>query len=342
MENVNTDILTTGITAQSLQTVNGMVVVNCMVAIVIDNASKHAFKDQMAWIYLVTSVIISLGVCLFVNRRKTGRAVFLALLAVFPVYIGTTGANTILSSYSSKQDDAAKTQVPNQSSMIELPAFLQTKSWWLDDVIEEANQNAAEKTEEADLATKEKNDVATSSEKKLDAINEQMDEIIKTPQKAIQIAENIKEITGDAKRNLNKQTGGNLQTGPLPKQTPNTSNQNSVVSNQNSKAMSSPVTEVFTKVKPEDFQKAKDLEKQGFQFILSNNFSKAKDSFAECENSYPRYHNCYDIVDYLKANSNKDAKEIYKTILTKYSWGMPSEVRTAMRKFTEVLPPDKP
>jgi hypothetical protein len=342
MENINNEILAKGINAKTLQTVGGMSVVNCMIGIVIENASKLPIKNEMPWVYLITAVILSLGACLFINKKRNVGAVFLALLASFPVYLGTTGANTILASVSPKQDNTAKTQIPNQSSMIELPAFLQTRSWWLDDVIEEANQKATEKTEEADLATKEKNDVATSSEKKLDAINEQMDEIIKTPQKAIQIAENIKEITGDAKRNLNKQTGGNLQTGPLPKQTPNTSNQNSVVSNQNSKAMSSPVKEVFTKVKPEDFQKAKDLEKQGFQFILSNNFSKAKDSFAECENSYPRYHNCYDIVDYLKANSNKDAKEIYKTILTKYSWGMPSEVRTAMRKFTEVLPPDKP
>jgi hypothetical protein len=345
VQNQATDILQNGFNKTALQTVSGMSVANCVVGIVIDNASKHTLKNEMVWIYLVTAVIISLGVCIFVSRKKTMSAIFLALLAAFPVYLGTTGANTILAAVApakSETSPSANTApIASQSSMIEFPGFLQTRSWWLDEVIEEANQKADVESVNAELAKNSADDIKKTSENEFKDVDSKLDEIIKNPQNAREIAEKIKGITTNAQKNLQKPAIYSVQpvsSVDSPKTLPANNaapNVNSSAANQTVKAIVPTINKAMPKLSLEKAKKADELELIGFQYLLSKDFLKAAQAFADAEENKPGYHNCYELADYLKKNPNKDPKEIYKTILTSYSWGMPPDTKTQMKQFIE-------
>jgi hypothetical protein len=329
MQNLSNDIIEKGINRKSIQTVTGMSIINCMIGIVIDNASKNTLKEEMVWIYLVTAIIISLGVCLFVARRRQLGAIFLALLTAFPVYLGTTGANTILASIVPKKDSTNQTtdnsKSSTKSSMIEIPSFLQTRSWWLDDVIEDAVVKAQEATVAANLA-----------ENKLQEVDEKLAEIAENPNNAEAIDE-AKYITQDAKRNLNKIIARNPKetrfTVKLPIETTQTANQNTTQTNQNTQANVATKPVSNEKINRETIKKAVEFERQGFEYILKKDFANASKSFALAEKEYPNYNNTYELSNYLKDSVGKDANEVYKTILTKYSWGMPTDVKTEMKKL---------
>jgi uncharacterized protein YoxC len=88
---------------------------------------------------------------------------------------------------------------------------------------------------------------------------------------------------------------------------------------------------------------AQQWESRGFESIVSKDIAAATDAFAKAENAWPDYHNVAEIRRYL-AKMKKELEhapeggkgaiwnEIYRTLLTTYSWGMPPAVRTKLRE----------
>jgi len=90
-------------------------------------------------------------------------------------------------------------------------------------------------------------------------------------------------------------------------------------------------------------QLAKPLELQGFQELLAKNIDGAIAAFTEAEMFWPDYHNVAEITRLLLSERNKFSassntaddivwKELYTTLLSQYSWGMPEDIR---KKFRE-------
>lgn len=83
------------------------------------------------------------------------------------------------------------------------------------------------------------------------------------------------------------------------------------------------------------------FERNGFNAILKKDVENAIASFEEAKKLWPDYHNVSEIMKLLKNKrtelSNPDASEAWKnvtdTILKKYSWGMPKDIREEFVKF---------
>ena len=73
-------------------------------------------------------------------------------------------------------------------------------------------------------------------------------------------------------------------------------------------------------------QKALDLERQGFENILSNNINEAINNFKDCDNTYPQFHSAYEIKNFLIKNKSSDLKTICKGVL-QYTWKMPDDIK---------------
>jgi hypothetical protein len=83
---------------------------------------------------------------------------------------------------------------------------------------------------------------------------------------------------------------------------------------------------------------AQRLEQQGFDALLERNLEAAIAAFSGAAKAWPGYHNVAEIERLLRtsqaqiAGGGDDAwQKLYRTILTQYSWGMPSASRAAMR-----------
>jgi hypothetical protein len=83
----------------------------------------------------------------------------------------------------------------------------------------------------------------------------------------------------------------------------------------------------------------KDWESAGSCSLLSRDAEKAASAFAKAYELWPNYHNVEELRNLLQAKKAEltvtaDAQwvELYRLILAKYSWGMPSDVREAMRQ----------
>ena len=85
-------------------------------------------------------------------------------------------------------------------------------------------------------------------------------------------------------------------------------------------------------------EQAGDLELKGFTFLLEKDVDAALQAFTAAEKSWPTYHSVAEIRKLLADSRNtliaapKDGKSeawsnLYRTLLTKYSWGMPDEVK---------------
>lgn len=80
-----------------------------------------------------------------------------------------------------------------------------------------------------------------------------------------------------------------------------------------------------------DLKAAQKWEEIGFDLLIKKDMVGAIEAFDKSENSYPTYHQVYEISNYLKKfleKTGKDIldsswKEIYKIIQDKYSYGMP-------------------
>ena len=83
---------------------------------------------------------------------------------------------------------------------------------------------------------------------------------------------------------------------------------------------------------------ATEYEKRGFVSLLGQNFDQAFKDFNEAVRLYPNLHNVQEIRDLmrgqrvaLQANDPASWKTLFSTILEKYSWGMPAEVKSQMQ-----------
>lgn len=77
-----------------------------------------------------------------------------------------------------------------------------------------------------------------------------------------------------------------------------------------------------------------DLEKLGFESLVNKNFDKAKVSFDKSYQIYPTLHNVDEIRKLLNSKKNLNSEgwnQIYDTILKKYSWGMPVEIKNILK-----------
>ena len=80
------------------------------------------------------------------------------------------------------------------------------------------------------------------------------------------------------------------------------------------------------------------FERTGFQAILDRRLDDAIAAFESAREVWPDYHNVAEIADYLaqaKATAgpldDSDWAAIDRTILTRYSWGMPAQLRDGFR-----------
>lgn len=86
---------------------------------------------------------------------------------------------------------------------------------------------------------------------------------------------------------------------------------------------------------------AGDWELKGFDSLIHKDVEAALQAFANADKLYPSYHNVSEIKKLLEKNrealnaATKEGKSeawssVYKTIVTKYSWGMPADVKSQM------------
>ena len=83
---------------------------------------------------------------------------------------------------------------------------------------------------------------------------------------------------------------------------------------------------------------AAEYENRGFVSLLNQNFDQAFKDFNEAARLYPDLHNVQEIRNLLRgqrvplqANDPASWKTLFSTILEKYSWGMPADVRSQMQ-----------
>lgn len=67
------------------------------------------------------------------------------------------------------------------------------------------------------------------------------------------------------------------------------------------------------------------FERLGFESVLSGDIKLAISYFEQCEKVYPSYHSSWEIIKYLKENSQKDKKTICKDLL-KWTWKVPVDI----------------
>jgi hypothetical protein len=84
------------------------------------------------------------------------------------------------------------------------------------------------------------------------------------------------------------------------------------------------------------YQQASQLEKDGFNALISNQFDTALDNFTRAEKISPSFHMAYEISKLLRnekanfANPEKQ-KSIKKQIIEKFSWRSPPDLLNALK-----------
>ena len=99
---------------------------------------------------------------------------------------------------------------------------------------------------------------------------------------------------------------------------------------------------VITKKENSSIEQAMLFENKGFSFLIEKDINNAVISFKKSENSYNGFHQVYEIAMYLEKNksklSQKDSElwgEVYLTILTDFSWRMPSDIKLKLKEITQ-------
>jgi hypothetical protein len=89
---------------------------------------------------------------------------------------------------------------------------------------------------------------------------------------------------------------------------------------------------------PARAEQAAQFERAGFEAILDRRLADAIRAFENAREAWPDYHNVDEIADYLarmRANQAPldaaDWATIDRTMLTRYSWGMPADLRDTFR-----------
>jgi hypothetical protein len=108
------------------------------------------------------------------------------------------------------------------------------------------------------------------------------------------------------------------------------------------KGLSQDIQNTPIKISIDDIRSAEEGERKGFEYILSKDIDAAISSFAKAEKLWPTFHNVGEIRGLLESRrpslsaaseTERDGvwQEIYGEILSKYSWGIPADVRTQIR-----------
>ena len=101
-----------------------------------------------------------------------------------------------------------------------------------------------------------------------------------------------------------------------------------------------PKDKYFTKTSKDNanIDSAKKYQEDGFQFLLNQDVNSAINSFIKSENSYNGYSRVYEIAKYLTKNkerlTDKNSifwKDVYKIILSDYSWKMPERFKIKLQ-----------
>lgn len=88
---------------------------------------------------------------------------------------------------------------------------------------------------------------------------------------------------------------------------------------------------------------ASSWESKGFSFLLNKDAQAALDAFSHAEKLWPSYHSVAEIKKVLQDNqaaltaAPKDPKNevwvnFYRTLVTKYSWGMPADIKDKLNQ----------
>ncbi|MBF0227711.1 MAG: adenylate/guanylate cyclase domain-containing protein [Desulfobacterales bacterium] len=85
---------------------------------------------------------------------------------------------------------------------------------------------------------------------------------------------------------------------------------------------------------------ALDWEEKGFNYLLEKNINDALYAFSKAEEIWPDYHHVSEIRVLLNNEKDSDEndnkwKRIFSIIISKYSWGIPSEIKKQMDEFLE-------
>jgi hypothetical protein len=88
-------------------------------------------------------------------------------------------------------------------------------------------------------------------------------------------------------------------------------------------------------------QRAAAAERRGFEAILERNLDGALAAFGEAYRIWPDYRNVQEILrllekdkERLRAPADTAWTQLYRTILTRYSWGLPDDLRPRFRAET--------
>jgi hypothetical protein len=83
------------------------------------------------------------------------------------------------------------------------------------------------------------------------------------------------------------------------------------------------------------------LVSEGFQLLFDKDIEKAIAKFDECERAFPQYYSVFEIKqllvhekDSLKDKGSKKWKEVYSTILDRYSWKLSAEIKDGLKRGT--------
>jgi len=85
---------------------------------------------------------------------------------------------------------------------------------------------------------------------------------------------------------------------------------------------------------PSNKEIAMEAERQGFQALQDKNLPRAIEQFAIAKERWPNYHNVEEIYALLRrsvstVDTPTEWNQLYRSILSDYSWGMPQDVRTS-------------
>ncbi len=112
---------------------------------------------------------------------------------------------------------------------------------------------------------------------------------------------------------------------------------------QKVEAISSGDENKYVEIKNKE-EEAANREKEAFDYLLEEDWQKAAESFSNAEQSLKGYHNCYELSRLLKSFSLAEKREnkselriLYDKILSDYTWGMPTEVKSKLQDKREAL-----
>ena len=99
--------------------------------------------------------------------------------------------------------------------------------------------------------------------------------------------------------------------------------------------------EIGTRPTATRLERAAAAERQGFEHLLERDVDGAIGAFGRAYEIWPDYHNVQEILeslekakDRLRSRDNSSWNQLYRMILTKYSWGLPKDLRLQFREKT--------